>query len=106
LIDDVDASAVMKACQVDLDALKADLVGYLDNEVKTPATGDRRESQPTVGIERVTSRAVHHVRGLGRSTVTGGDLLLAMFDENDSPAVWLLGRHGVTRQDATNVRRS
>jgi ATP-dependent Clp protease ATP-binding subunit ClpA len=102
LIDDVDASAVMKACQIDLDALKADLVGYLDNEIKTLATGDHRDSQPTAGIQRVTSGAVHRVRSLGRGTVTGGDLLLAMFDEKDSPAVWLLERQGMTHQDATN----
>jgi ATP-dependent Clp protease ATP-binding subunit ClpA len=106
LIDDADASAVMKACQVDLDALKADLVGYLDSGMKTPATSDRRDSEPTVGIQRVTSGAVQHVRSAGRGTVTGGDLLLAMFDENDSPAVWLLGKHGMTRQDATNFKRS
>jgi ATP-dependent Clp protease ATP-binding subunit ClpA len=96
LIDDVDASAVMKARQVDLDALKAGVVGYLDNEMKILATRDHRDAQPTVGIQRVVTRAVDHVWRLGRGTVTGGDLLLAMFDERDSPAVWLLGRHGMS----------
>jgi len=97
LIEDLDASAVMKARQVDLDVLKADLVRYLDNEMNTLATGDHRDSQPTAGVQRVVTRAVDHVRSLRRGTVTGEDLLLAMFDEKDSPAVWLLGQHGMSR---------
>jgi ATP-dependent Clp protease ATP-binding subunit ClpA len=106
LIDDVDASALMNACQVDRDALKADVVHSIDNDLKTLATGDHRVSRPTVGIQRVVQRAVHHVGSLGRGTATGEDLLVAMFDENDSPAVWLLGKHGMTHQEATNFRRS
>jgi ATP-dependent Clp protease ATP-binding subunit ClpA len=95
LIDDVDASAAMKACQVDLGALKADVVGYIDNELNTLATSDHRESRPTAGIQRVLTRAVQHVRSLGRATVTGEDVLVVMFYERESPAVWLLGKHRV-----------
>jgi ATP-dependent Clp protease ATP-binding subunit ClpA len=85
----------MKAREVDVEALKAGLVGYLDNEMKTLATDVHRDSQPTVGVRRVVTRAVDHVRSLGGGTVTGGDLLPAMFDEKDSPAVWLLRQHGM-----------
>jgi hypothetical protein len=103
LIDDVDASAVMKACQVDLNALKADLVDHIDDELQILATADHRDSRPTLCIQRVANRAVHRVRSLGRGMVTGGDLLLAMLDEKDSPAVWFLGQQGMTHQDATNL---
>jgi len=102
LIDDVDASAVMKACQVDLGALKADLVYYIDNDLKTLVTGEDRDSRPTAAFQRVVQRAVHHVRSLRREMATGADLLAALFYEKESPAVWLLGEQGMTHQDATN----
>jgi Glyoxalase superfamily protein/Clp amino terminal domain, pathogenicity island component len=102
LIDDVDALAVMEACAVDLAALKADLVYYIDNDLKALVTDDHRDSRPTAAFQRVLQRAKHHVQSLGRDTMTGVDLLVAMFYEKESPAAWLLGERGMTHQDATN----
>jgi ATP-dependent Clp protease ATP-binding subunit ClpA len=68
LIDDVDASVAMKACEVDLDALKVDLVDHIDNKLKILATGDHGDSRPTLCIRCVATRAVHHVRSLGCGT--------------------------------------
>jgi hypothetical protein len=102
LIDDIDASAVMKACRVDLGALKKDLVSYLDDELKTLVTDDDRGPRPTAAFQRVVQRAEHHVRGLGRD-MTGADLIVPMFAETESHAAWLLGEQEMTWQDAANV---
>ena len=101
LIDEAVAAAVMKACGVDLDALKEKLVGYIDNDLKSLVTDDGRDSRPTAAFQRVVQRAVLHAQGLGRDT-TGADLLVAMFAETESPAVWLLGEQEMTQQDAAN----
>jgi Glyoxalase superfamily protein/Clp amino terminal domain, pathogenicity island component len=101
LIDDVDAAAVMEVCQVDLGALRTTLASYVDNELKTLVTGDDRDATPTAAFQRVVQRAVLHVQDLGRD-ITGADLLVAIFAETESPAVWLLGQQGMTRYDAVN----
>jgi hypothetical protein len=102
LIDDVNASGVMKLCKVDLGALKEKLASYIDNELKILAIDDGDQSRPTPAFQRVVQRAVLHAQGLGRHTVTGGDLLVALFAERESPAVWLLGEQEMTQQDAEN----
>jgi hypothetical protein len=101
LSDDVDASEVMKACEVDIAALRADLVYYVDNDLKKLVTADGRACRPTAAFQRVVQRAENHAQNLGR-TMTGGDLLSAIFYEKESPAAWLLGEQGLTHQDATN----
>jgi ATP-dependent Clp protease ATP-binding subunit ClpA len=101
LSDDVDASEVMKACEVDIAALRADLVYYVDHDLKKLATVDGRACRPTAAFQRVVQRAENHAQNLGR-TMTGGDLLSAIFYEKESPAAWLLGEQGLTHQDATN----
>jgi len=101
LSDDADASEVMKACDVDLAALKADLVYYIDNDLKKLVTGGGQACRPTAGFQRVVQRAEHHAHSLGRA-MTGGDLLAAVFYEKESPAAWLLGEQAMTHQDATN----
>lgn len=83
LIDDVVASAVMKACKVDAAALKTKLTNYIDNELKTLAIDDGLDSRPTPAFQRVVQRAMLQVKDLGRETATGGDLLVAMFDERE-----------------------
>ena len=100
LIDEADAAAVMKACGVDRDALKEKLVGYIDDDLKSLVTDDGRASRPTAAFQRVVRRAVLHAQGLDRDT-TGADLLVAIFAETESPAVWLLGEQ-MTQQDAAN----
>jgi hypothetical protein len=101
LSDDTDASEVMKACEVDLAALKADLVYYIDNDLKKLATTDGRACRPTAAFQRVVQRAEHHAQNLSRA-MTGGDLLGAIFYEKESPAAWILGEQGMTHQDVTN----
>jgi len=102
LTDDVNASGVMKLCEVDLGALKEKLTRYIDNELKTLVTDDVSQSRPTAAFQRVVERAVLRAQGLGRHTVTGGDLLVALFAETESPAVWLLGEQEMTQEDAEN----
>jgi Glyoxalase superfamily protein/Clp amino terminal domain, pathogenicity island component len=102
LIDDADAAAVMKGCNVDLGALKDDLAGYVDNELKRLEIGDGSNSKPTVAFQRVVQRAELQVHGLGRDTVTGAQVLLAIFAERESPAAWFLGEQDVTHQEVAN----
>ena len=102
LIDYVDASAVMKACKVDLGALKEKLTNYIDNELKTMVIDDGGEPKQSAGFQRVVQRAAHYAEGRGRPTRTGAELLVAMFAETESPAARLLGEQDTTRQDAVN----
>jgi ATP-dependent Clp protease ATP-binding subunit ClpA len=97
---DGDAAAMMQACKVDLVALQGHLTNFIDNELKTLVIDDDRESRPTVGFQRVVGRAVLHVKDLRRDTVTGMDILMAMYPETESPAGWLLGEQEMTQQDA------
>lgn len=103
LINDVDASAVMKACKVDLGELKVKLTNYIDNDLKTLAIADGGEPKHTAGFQRVVQqRAAHHAEERGRTDWTGADLLVAIFAERQSPAARLLGEQDMTRQDAIN----
>ena len=102
LIDDVDASAVMKACKVDLGALKEKLTSYLDNDLKLNVVNDGDEPKQSAGFQRVLQRAAHYAEGRGRFARTGAELLVAIFAETESPAARLLGEQDMTRQDAIN----
>jgi hypothetical protein len=102
LIDDLNASGVMNVCDVNLGALRENLASYIDNDLKALVIDDSRKPRPTPAFQRVVLRAVLHAQGLGRETATGGDLLAAMFDEKESPAVWFLGEQEMTQQDAVN----
>jgi hypothetical protein len=102
LTDDAVASAVMKACKVDAEALKGNLVNYIDNELQTLVINDGRDATPTRAFRRVVERAVLNTQRLGRDTVTGGDILVAMFGETESPAVQFLSEQGMTQFDAVN----
>jgi hypothetical protein len=102
LIDDLDASAVMKACNVDLGALKKNLVNYVDNGLRGRANSDGDDARPTSAFQRVIQRSLTHVQWSGREKITGTNVLLAVFAETESPAVRLLGEQDMTRQDAMN----
>jgi hypothetical protein len=102
LLDDADASAVMKFCNADLGALKEKLVSYLDNELRQLVVEDGRDSNPTAGFQRVLKRAMLEAQELGRPWVTGANTLVAIFPETESPAARLLGEQGMSRQNATN----
>jgi ATP-dependent Lon protease len=103
LTDDADASAVMKACGADLSALKASLLGYLDNELKHIVIENGGEAKPTAAFQRASQRAALHAQELGRAAVTGADLLLGLFPETQSPAARFLGQHGVSRARAADL---
>jgi Glyoxalase superfamily protein/Clp amino terminal domain, pathogenicity island component len=103
LIDDVDASAVMQACKVNLGGLKEKLTKYIDDDLKTLAIYDSGEPKHTAGFQRVVrQRAAHYAEERGRPNWTGAELLVAIFAERQSPAARLLGEQNMTRQDALN----
>jgi hypothetical protein len=102
LIDDVDASTVMKACDVDIDALSRNLTSYIDNELKGLAVDSGDESKPTAGFQRAVRRAVSQTQELGRDTVTGAQVLVGIFPERESHAAWFLQEQDMTRDDAVH----
>src|ERR1700760_4654717 len=102
LVDDQDAAAVMRACNVDLEQLKANLTDYVDTELKNLAGSGREESKPTAGFQRVIQRAMIHVQSSGREEVTGANVLVAIFAERESHAAYFLQEQDMTRYDAVN----
>jgi hypothetical protein len=104
LIDDGDASAAMKACKVDLGALKGNLTSYIDNDLKALVIDDG-ESGPTAAFQRVIQRAVIAVQSSGREEVTGANVLVAIFAERESHAAYFLQEQDMTRDDAINYVR-
>ncbi|MCC0017230.1 MAG: ATP-dependent Clp protease ATP-binding subunit ClpA [Rhodobiaceae bacterium] len=102
LIDDQDAAAVMRACSVDLDVLRRNLVDYIDEELDNLVTDTDADAKPTAGFQRVIQRAVIHVQSSGRDEVTGANVLIAMFAERESHAAYFLQEQDMTRYDAVN----
>src|SRR5213082_52460 len=102
LIDDGDAQQVMKACNVDMDALRRALVKYIDHELLTLVIEDGEDAKPTTGFQRVVQRAVLHVQNSGREEVTGANVLVALFSERESHAVYFLQEQNMSRLDAVN----
>src|ERR1700753_2492559 len=102
LVDDQDAAAVMRACNVDLDLLRRNLVEYIDTELANLITGYDEDSKPTSGFQRVIQRAVIHVQSSGREEVTGANVLVAIFAERESHAAYCLQEQEMTRYDAVN----
>src|SRR5207247_2076549 len=102
LIDDQDAAAVMRACNVDLDKLRRNLVAYIESELESPVTEGADDSKPTAGFQRVIQRAVIHVQSSGREEVTGANVLVAIFAERESHAAYFLQEQDMTRYDAVN----
>ncbi len=100
LLDDRDASAVMRACNVDLDVLKTRITEYLDSEFGSPTSKGTGDAQPTTGFQRVIHRAVVHVQSSGREEVTGANVLVAIFAERESHAAFFLQEQEMTRFDA------
>ncbi|MXN64142.1 ATP-dependent Clp protease ATP-binding subunit ClpA [Stappia sp. GBMRC 2046] len=102
LIDDQDAAAVMRACNVDLDLLRRNLIEYIDTELDNLMTDGEEDSKPTAGFQRVIQRAVIHVQSSGREEVTGANVLVAIFAERESHAAYFLQEQDMTRYDAVN----
>ncbi len=102
LVDDKDAQAVMIACDLEIESLRADLTRYLDEDLASLIVEDFEEARPTAGFHRVIQRAVIHVQSSGREEVTGANALIALFSERESHAVYFLQERDMTRYDAVN----
>ena len=102
LTDDQDAIAVMRACSVDVERLRRDLSDYVDNELGNIVGSHHADAKPTAGFQRVLQRAAIHVQSSGREEVTGANVLVALFSERESHAVYFLQEQDMTRLDAVN----
>lgn len=102
LADDPDALAVFNACGVDVDSLRDGLIEFVDSEYDDITVERIAEPKPTAGFQRVVQRAVIHVQSSGREEVTGANLLVALFSERESHAVYFLQVQDMTRLDAVN----
>jgi len=102
LMDDTDAAQVMKACNVDTDALRKTVQKYVDEELMTLVIEDGEDAKPTTGFQRVVQRAVLHVQNSGREEVTGANVIVALFTERESHAVYFLQEQNMTRLDAVS----
>lgn len=103
LLDNLSAAGVLKACHANIDALRRDLTEFVDETTPLiPEDEADRETQPTLGFQRVLQRAVFHVQSAGRTEVTGANVLAAIFSEQESQAVYFLRRESVTRLDVIN----
>ncbi len=102
LTEDQDAVAVMRACGVDVARLREDLLAYIDNELAGLVLDQPEDAKPTAGFQRVLQRAAIHVQSSGREEVTGANVLVALFSERESNAVYFLQEQEMTRLDAVN----
>ncbi|QSQ29062.1 ATP-dependent Clp protease ATP-binding subunit ClpA [Xanthomonas translucens] len=102
LLDNPSAQAVLKACGADTERLRSELEQAIEASVSRLAEDDGRDTQPTLGFQRVLQRAVYHVQSSGKKEVTGANVLVAIFGEKDSHAVYFLTQQDVTRLDIVN----
>src|SRR5579863_8148010 len=102
LMDDPDASAVLRACNVDVEALRKQVTQYIDREFENLVTEGHEEARATNGFQRVVQRAAIHVQSSGREEVTGANVLVAIFAERESHAAYFLQEQDMTRYDAVN----
>ncbi len=102
LLDNPSAARVLRACGGNIDELRRSLTAFLRENVPTLAPGSAVETQPTLGFQRVIQRAVLHVQGVGKKEVTGANVLVAIFSEKESHAVYFLQKQNITRFDVVN----
>jgi len=102
LLDNPAAAQVLRACGADIEVLRTDLGGFLDETTPLIGDGDGRETQPTLGFQRVLQRAVFHVQSSEKKEVTGANVLVAIFSEQESQAVYFLEKQDITRLDVVN----
>jgi len=100
--EDTDATTVLRACGVDVDKLKRDLTEFLDKDLAGLVTERVGDPKPTAGFQRVVQRAAIHVQSSGRDEVSGANVLVALFSERESHAVYFLQLQDMTRLDAVN----
>jgi ATP-dependent Clp protease ATP-binding subunit ClpA len=102
LLDNADATSVLRACNADMDKLRREIRKVIVETVPELAADDNRDTQPTIGFQRVLQRALYHVQSSGKQEVTGTNVLVALFSEKDSYATYLLNKNEVSRLDVVN----
>src|SRR5690625_4508606 len=103
LLDNASAADVLRACGANLDKLRSDLQDFINSTTPLiPDEQSERETQPTLGFQRVLQRAVFHVQSSGKNEVTGANVLVAIFSEQESQAVYYLKQQSVARIDVVN----
>ena len=102
LMDDQDASSVVRGCGIDTATIKKQVLAFLENELNSLVVEELEEARPTAGFQRVIHRAAIHVQSAGKSEVSGANVLVALFSERDSHAVYFLQEQELTRLDVVN----
>ncbi len=102
LLDNPTAAEVLRACAANIEELRKNLAEFINAHTPTVAGTEEIDTQPTLGFQRVIQRAILHVQSSGKKEVTGANVLVAIFGEKDSHAVYFLHQQGVTRLDVVN----
>jgi ATP-dependent Clp protease ATP-binding subunit ClpA len=102
LLDNPTAAKVLRACGADAERLRREIATFIEETTPLIPSNEERDTQPTLGFQRVLQRAVFHVQSAGKKEVTGANVLVALFSEQDSQAVYLLNQQDVTRLDVVN----
>ncbi|MFT5139893.1 MAG: ATP-dependent Clp protease ATP-binding subunit ClpA [Lysobacterales bacterium] len=102
LLDNASALGVLSACKADVASLEREIRQVLDETVPVLEDEDNRDTQPTIGFQRVLQRALYHVQSAGKQEVIGSNVLVAIFSEKDSYATYMLNKHEITRLDVVN----
>ena len=102
LADDPDAAAVMRGCGINIAELKRSVTDFMDNDLTSLVVEDLEEAKPTAGFQRVIHRAAIHVQSAGKNEVTGANVLVALFSERESHAVYFLQEQDINRLDVVN----
>ena len=102
LLDNPSAANVLRACAANIDELRQELAAFIDQHTPTVAGTEEIDTQPTLGFQRVIQRAILHVQSSGKKEVTGANVLVAIFGEKDSHAVFFLQKQGISRLDVVN----
>ncbi|THF60620.1 ATP-dependent Clp protease ATP-binding subunit ClpA [Pseudothauera rhizosphaerae] len=102
LLDNPSAAEVLRACNANIDELRRELTGFINEHTPKVEGSDEIDTQPTLGFQRVIQRAILHVQSSGKKEVTGANVLVAIFGEKDSHAVYFLQRQNISRLDVVN----
>ncbi|HND57580.1 MAG TPA: Clp protease N-terminal domain-containing protein, partial [Thauera aminoaromatica] len=102
LLDNPSAAQVLKACAANIDELRRELTGFIEEHTPRIEGTDEIDTQPTLGFQRVIQRAILHVQSSGKKEVTGANVLVAIFGEKDSHAVYYLQKQNISRLDVVN----
>jgi ATP-dependent Clp protease ATP-binding subunit ClpA len=102
LLDNPTAAEVLRACAANIDELRRELTNFIGEHTPKVEGSDEIDTQPTLGFQRVIQRAILHVQSSGKKEVTGANVLVAIFGEKDSHAVYFLQRQNISRLDVVN----